>query len=188
MSWAKSENINRRRACELAAFLGLAAAATDLSDVLGAPLAAAQPQPYRSAADVPASWRDFALQLQARLQQRLAADDDIAGKVAGDMGSGGKDAADASPPTVMIRVWVSPGGKIERLVFDDFNGKAADALRLVLTSGDVGLPPPDMLQPLRLRLSLRPKPQDPKSEDPKPQDPKPQDPKPQDPKPQERPQ
>lgn len=166
MSWAKSDNINRRRACELAAFLGLAAAATDLSNVLGAPdvfgvpMAAAQPQSDRSADDVPASWRDFALQLQARLQQRLAADDAIAGKVADDMGGRGKDAADASPPTVMIRVWISPSGNIERLVFDDFNGKAADALRLVLTSGDVGLPPPDMLQPLRLRLSLRPKPQE----------------------------
>src|SRR5215472_5120032 len=63
MTWAGSSNSNRRRACELAAFLGLVGAAADMPDLV-APPAAAQSETYRPADTVPSSWSDFAQQLQ----------------------------------------------------------------------------------------------------------------------------
>jgi hypothetical protein len=151
MSWADSSNRNKRRACELAALLGLVGAVTDVTG-LGASTAMAQAEIYRSADAVPASWRDFALHLQRQFQERLAADDKTTGKLTQAMTRAG-----TSPATVTVQVWVSPAGQVERLAFDDLDGETSTALRSVLGGRDVGLPPPDMLQPLHLRLSLHPK-------------------------------
>jgi hypothetical protein len=147
--WAKSSNSNRRRAYELAAFLGLVGAAIEVPD-LGTAAALAQSAPYQSAAQVPQSWRDYAKQLLDRLQQRLA-DTKVAGKIADQIGGG---PAGSAPKVAMVRVWVSPIGKVDRLAFDDLSGDVADALRTLLRDSDVGSPPPDMLQPVHLRLSL----------------------------------
>jgi hypothetical protein len=150
-----NHNSSRHRAQQLAAFLGLVAAATDLSDV-GASTAAAQPALYRSAAEVPASWRDFAMELQTKLQARLTADAKAVGKIADGMRRL-EHSDDATPGAIIVRAWMSPSGKIQRLVFDDLNGDVVTVLHTLLDNDDVGLPPPDMLQPVHLRLSLRTK-------------------------------
>jgi len=123
----------------------------------GASSVAAQGVDYRPAAAAPAAWQEFAKRLQSRFQQRLAADDegvrqfqDYMAKRAG--------AADTPSLTLVVRTWILPDGKIERIEFDGLDDPAAAVnLRALLAGGDVGTPPPDMLQPLRLRLSLRPK-------------------------------
>lgn len=159
MTWTNSSNRSRRRAEQLAAFLGLVAAAAELSPA-GPTAAVAQPAAYRPAADVPASWRDFAAQLQAKLQARLGADTKATGKIADAMTQHGS-AADpaAAAQAITVRVWVAPDGKIARVACDDVAGDAATALRALLGAGEAGLPPPDMLQPVHLRLSLRAKPE-----------------------------
>jgi hypothetical protein len=49
-----------------------------------------------------------------------------------------------------------PDGKIERVESDGLDPVAAISLRALLAGEGVGVPPSDMLQPLHLRLTLRP--------------------------------
>lgn len=118
---------------------------------------AAQDTGYRSAATAPASWQAFARQLQSRFEQRLASDDKES-RAFQDHMSKGDAASNVQSPTIVARAWILPDGKVERLEFDGLNNEEiAVDLRALLTRENVGVPPPDMLQPLRLRLSLRPK-------------------------------
>jgi hypothetical protein len=49
-------------------------------------------------------------------------------------------------------------GKVNRVEFDGIDDPdAINELRALLIDGNVGAPPPEMLQPLHLRLSLRAK-------------------------------
>ncbi len=117
-------------------------------------VAAAQDLDYRSAAAAPAVWLTFAKELQGRFEQRLASDDDGARRIQDAMAKNDKQ----STESVVVRAWVSPGGKIERLEFDVLdNADVAVVLRALLAGVTVGAPPQDMLQPLHLRLSLRAK-------------------------------
>jgi len=118
--------------------------------------AVAQRSDYQSAAAAPAAWQAFARQLQDRFQQRLAADDDAVRQFYGQMEkrAGG---ANATPAALTIRTWILPDGKVERLEFDGLDPDVVVNLRAILIRGDVGAPPSDMLQPLHLRLTLRPK-------------------------------
>jgi hypothetical protein len=111
---------------------------------------------YRSATAAPAAWQEFAKQLQGRFQQRLAAEDDGARRFQEQMAKHAGE-TDTAPRTLTVRVWILPNGKLERVEFDGLDADAAVNLRALLVQGDVGVPPPDMLQPLHLRLSLRPK-------------------------------
>ncbi len=120
-------------------------------------MAAPQDTGYRSAATAPASWQAFARQLQGRFEQRLAADDNDARSFQDDLAK--RDAgANAPPLTFVVRAWVLPDGEVERLEFDGLDDKEiAVHLQVLLTRDNVGPPPLDMLQPLRFRLSIRPK-------------------------------
>jgi hypothetical protein len=117
--------------------------------------ASAQEAGYRSAAGAPATWQAFAKQLQSRFEQRLAADNKDARAfqeyLAKPTGAG------ANPPALKVRAWIRQNGAIERLEFDGLGDDVPVDLHALLGRGDVGLPPPDMLQPLHLRLTLRPK-------------------------------
>ena len=105
----------------------------------------------------PASWQAFAKQLQGRFEQRIAADDAAARKFQDYMTK--RDGGPNAPPlTFVARTWILPDGEVERLEFDGLDDKGiAVNLLMLLARDNVGAPPPDMLQPLRLRLSLRPK-------------------------------
>lgn len=146
-SWRKSWW--RRAFRSLGALSGLLAASGAATSG-----ASAQEAAYRPAATAPAAWQNFARELQSRFEARLA--DDVADARAfqdylKQRGS------DAQPLTFTARTWILPDGRIERLEFDDLDDKQiAVHLRTLLTRGAVGAPPQDMLQPLRLRLSLRP--------------------------------
>ncbi len=70
-----------------------------------------------------------------------------------------KQAAEAgtAPAALTMQTWISPDGKIDRIVFEGLNDRDVEVrLRALLGRSDVGAPPPDMMQPLRMRLSLRP--------------------------------
>ena len=138
-------------------FRSLGTATGLLTAGLGAQASPADSQrgDYRVAAAAPAAWQEFAKQLQNRFQQRLAADDEAARRFRDDVAKlgGGKD---AGSPTLIVRTWILPDGKIERVESDGLDPVAAISLRALLAGEGVGVPPSDMLQPLHLRLTLRP--------------------------------
>ena len=56
----------------------------------------------------------------------------------------------------MLQAWISATGRLHRVELGGINDpEVLDNLRVLLTGNDVGAPPPEMLQPLHLRLSLR---------------------------------
>lgn len=117
--------------------------------------AAAQASAYRPAEAAPAAWLDYAKDLQSHFQQRLTADDEGARRFQEFM-TKRAGAASAPSPALVVRTWIEASGKIARIEFDGLDDDAAAIrLRALLARADAGAPPPAMLQPLRLRLSLR---------------------------------
>jgi hypothetical protein len=110
---------------------------------------------YRSATAAPETWRAFARQLQGQVEQRLAGDDAKARHFQDYLTKRSQE-SDASPLTVVLRTWILADGQVHRVEFDGIDDRGAvDDLRALLVDGNVGAPPPEMLQPLHLRLSLR---------------------------------
>jgi hypothetical protein len=66
--------------------------------------------------------------------------------------------ADTPRPEIVVRAWIDPTGAVTHVEFDTLGQPVADAaLRHLLTGfGPLTAPPRDMLQPLRLRLTLLP--------------------------------
>lgn len=132
----------------IGAFTGLLGAGTGVA----APASTDAPRSdYRPAMSVPASWQAFARRLQSSFQERLASEDDLADKFREALA-----ARPAATDALIVRAWILPTGQIERLEFDQLDPLVAARLRVVLSNADVGVPPADMLQPVRLRLVLRP--------------------------------
>lgn len=122
------------------------------------PVVAASPSPdasasdYRPATSVPASWQAFGRGLQSSFQERLDSEEDLADKFRDALA-----ARPAAPDALTLRAWVLPTGQIDRLEFDQLDALVAARLRVVLSQADAGVPPADMLQPIRLRLVLHSK-------------------------------
>lgn len=138
-----------RIAGSLAAAAGLLAAGpgVDASPV------AAERSDYRPADAAPPAWQTFARQLKEKIEQRLAGDDEKARHFQEYLGN--RDIGDA-PVTFVLRAWISSDGQLHRVEFDGLNAPGASVdLRALLTGRNVGAPPPEMLQPLHLRFSLR---------------------------------
>ena len=68
--------------------------------------------------------------------------------------------AETPPPAIVVRAWIGTNGAVTRVEFASLGNPDADAtLRQLLTAGPLAEPPPpDMLQPLRVRLRLAPNP------------------------------
>jgi hypothetical protein len=114
----------------------------------------AQEPVYRAAAGAPVAWQSFARDVQARFEQRLAADDEKARAVQDEIAKR-KESPDAASPKFILRTWITPDGKVELDPSND--DRLVAGLRALLNGLQVGVPPADMLQPLQLRMSLRPK-------------------------------
>ncbi|MBR0960675.1 hypothetical protein [Bradyrhizobium japonicum] len=116
---------------------------------------AAERSDYRPADAAPPAWQAFARQLKERIEQRLAADDERARHFQDYLDSRGSG-SDAPPVTFLLRAWISSDGQLHRVELDGLSDpKASVDLRALLTGQNFGVPPPEMLQPLRLRFSLR---------------------------------
>lgn len=117
----------------------------------------AQNADYYPAATVPASWQAFGKHLSDQFEQRIAGDDKDA-RTFKEYLTDRVSKPNPPPQTFVARTWILSDGRIERLEFDGLNDDdIATHLRAVLMRDNVGVPPFDMIQPLRLRLSLRPK-------------------------------
>lgn len=139
-------NVSRRvyRFCRLSALLGPL--------ISSAP---AQAQDFRSSAEAPTSWGQFARLVKYRFESWISADDPVANRFRDYLtGHAGKEGG--LPASLTVRVWVNPDGAVERVTFPPLPDLQADAdLRVVLKRGNIGeAPPPEMLQPLNLRFSL----------------------------------
>jgi hypothetical protein len=139
---------------------GLGAALGALAVLLGAKPTSAKAAPdidgMPKAAQVPAAWQDFAKRLQLRLQERLASDSTPALRFHDAIARRAPDAG-AAPPPIVVRVWVMPDGKVQRIELEGLDDDASHDLSALLIGDGVGSTPLDMPQPLRMRLSLRPK-------------------------------
>lgn len=121
------------------------------------PPVAAENGNYRPATAAPESWQVFASQLQAQFEQRLAGDDDKARHFQDYLTKRSQEPG-VPPMAVVLRTWVLADGSVSRVEFTGIDDReAVDELRALLVNGNVGAPPPEMLQPLHLRLSLRAK-------------------------------
>jgi len=138
----------------LAALAGLLGASAN-AVAAGAVVSEAAPKGDKQSA-VPAGWQAFATRLQREFQVRLAEENDAIRLFHDEMVKRAGH-ADVSTETLAISTWILPSGKIERIEFGQLDPAVAMRLRQILLSVDAGPPPPDMLQPLRMRFSLRPK-------------------------------
>ena len=137
----------------LAGLTGLLAAGVE---VKASPVTAPSGE-YRPATAVPEAWRTFAAQLQQRFEQQLAGDSDGARRIQDYLARRG-EGADAPAMKLVLRVWVLDEGKFNRIEVDGIDDAGLRVeLRALLMDSSVGAPPPAMLQPLHLRLSLRAK-------------------------------
>jgi hypothetical protein len=122
------------------------------------PVGAAAEADKPSTTEVPASWQAFARLLQLRFQERLSSDNDNAVRLRDSMAKLGQ--AGAAAPTLIVRAWVLADGKVARVELEGTsNADALHDLSAALMGDAIGTVPPDMPQPLRLRLSLGAKPQ-----------------------------
>ena len=114
---------------------------------------AAQSVGYRNSESAPLAWQEFAFKVQASLFQRLSAGDETTQEFhrrLEEQATAGHDAQ-----VVVVKVWVSPSGNVERLEADGLDDDTASSLRSILVRQEVGARPPfDLLQPLHLKLSL----------------------------------
>ncbi|MCA3781914.1 MAG: YbaB/EbfC family DNA-binding protein [Burkholderia sp.] len=123
--------------------------------VLGVAPAAAQ------TADVPPTWLRYGQLAGQQFQAWLEADGDEADRLHRYLESRVLNArVDAPPPAIVVRAWIGANGVVTRVEFASLGDPDADAtLRQLLTAGPLAEPPPpDMLQPLRVRLRLAPNP------------------------------
>ncbi|KVF68616.1 hypothetical protein WS75_29820 [Burkholderia sp. FL-7-2-10-S1-D7] len=113
-------------------------------------------------ADVPQAWIRYGQLAGQQFQTRLEADGDAADRLHRYLEARVLNAsADAPPPAIVVRAWIGANGAVTRVEFASLGDSDADAtLRQLLTAGGplAEPPPPDMLQPLRVRLRLAPNP------------------------------
>ncbi|WP_414016578.1 YbaB/EbfC family DNA-binding protein [Burkholderia territorii] len=112
-------------------------------------------------ADVPQPWISYAQLVGRQFQAWLEADGDAADRLHRCLEERVLNArADAPPPAIVVRAWIGANGAVTRVEFASLGSADADAtLRQLLTASPLAeAPPPDMLQPLRVRLRLMPNP------------------------------
>ncbi|WP_051994998.1 hypothetical protein [Burkholderia sp. lig30] len=109
--------------------------------------------------DVPQSWISYAHRAGRQFQAWLEADGDPADRLHAYLEERVLNAS-APPPAIVVRAWIGANGAVTRIEFASLGDAGADAaLRQLLTAAPLTEPPPpDMLQPLRVRLRLAPNP------------------------------
>jgi hypothetical protein len=113
--------------------------------------APAQNAGYLPSHSAPDSWRRYALLAQRQLRDRLAVDDDMTRDLRKHLQRSGSPSA----PLAIVAIWVGPDGRIDRVEADGVDGETRRALDLILSDEKlVAAPPADMLQPMRVKLSL----------------------------------
>ncbi len=105
----------------------------------------------------PAAWVVYAERVNAQVTAKLGSDDEVAVRLRTYV-DGLRSAPEAAPPSVALRLWLTPAGVVERIAFAPFAEPSANTdLETLLVGMAVGAPPPQgMLQPLRLAIDVAP--------------------------------
>jgi hypothetical protein len=105
---------------------------------------------------VPVTWSQFGQLVQDQFKALLEANDETANRFR--LFLKNQPAPGEFPPSVLlVQVWVGGDGKVARLEFPPLQNRQADAdLRAILERANIGRPPSDMPQPLRLKLAPAP--------------------------------
>lgn len=112
-------------------------------------------EPFRALADAPAAWNTFAGELRSNAEALLRSDDEGARRFQGSLEKWRASAADETPQSITVSMWVGVDGRIERVAFAALSDAGTDAdLKTLLARVAAGTPPPGMLQPVRLKLRL----------------------------------
>lgn len=113
-------------------------------------------------ADVPQSWVAYAQLVGQQFQAWIEADDPDADRFHQFLDTRMSETGPGIRPlsAVLVRAWIGSDGRVTRVSFDSLGDPKADAtLRTLLTAHPVpNPPPPDMRQPLRVRLHIQPNP------------------------------
>src|SRR5436190_2075595 len=116
-------------------------------------------QPAKSAAEAPSTWREFSLRLKAACEKTMQGSDETARRLQTSLAAPRSDSPDQAPPRVMVSVWIDRVGAVERASFAPLSTEqATQDLKTLLSRASPGAPPADMLQPVRLMLSLTSRP------------------------------
>ncbi|MBY6239913.1 hypothetical protein [Methylosinus sp. Sm6] len=127
------------------AFLAIAAAGI----LAGAPAVA-----FKSPADAPAAWRDYAALVKSRVQDWLSGDDEPAKRLRASLDARAPERGAAT--RFVARLWFLADGEVTRAEFEGVEAAAAVELRALVLHRRIGAPPPaDMAQPMHLQLSLQ---------------------------------
>ncbi|WP_412528357.1 YbaB/EbfC family DNA-binding protein [Burkholderia lata] len=120
----------------------------------------AVPAAVAQTADVPQTWIRYGQLAGQQFQAWLEADGDAADRLHRYLEARVLNASADAPPAIVVRAWIGANGAVTRVEFASLGDTDADAtLRQLLTAGPLAEPPPpDMLQPLRVRLRLAPNP------------------------------
>ncbi len=124
---------------------------------LGQTCAWAQTADVPAASSIPPSWMRYAQLASTQFQTSLEADNDASAQLHQYLEDRVVNAtADAPPPAIVVRAWIGERGAVSRIQFESLGDERADAaLRDLLMAHPLPEPPPpDMLQPLRVRLRL----------------------------------
>lgn len=128
---------------------------------LGLALAPAPPAQAQSPAPaaIPQHWLSYAQLVSKQFEARLSDPGNDAvvllhQRMQARMLEGGS--GNPVTPAVVVRVWIAASGQVQRVDFDSLGDPQADqALRAILTARPLSEPPPpDMRQPMVLRLKL----------------------------------
>ena len=112
-------------------------------------------QPSRSAAEAPAAWREFSLRLKTECEKTLQGTDDTARRLQASLDTLRSSSPEQAALRVTVSIWIDGVGAIERVSFPPLPTEQATAdLKALLSRASPGRPPADMLQPVRLVLSL----------------------------------
>lgn len=113
-------------------------------------------QATKSVAEAPAAWREFSARLKAECEKSLQGQDGTAQRLQSALAALRGASPAQVPARVIVSVWVDGVGTVQHVSFDPLPTAQATAdLKAVLSRALPGAPPADMLQPVRLMLSLK---------------------------------
>ncbi len=114
---------------------------------------------FKSAAEAPLAWSEYSVRLKAACETALQADEPTARRLNAALENMKAAAQQKEAQTrVKVSLWIGPSGTIVKVDFPPLPSPEASVdLRLLLATISAGSPPPDMLQPVQLMLSLVPR-------------------------------
>lgn len=104
----------------------------------------------------PAEWVRYAETATATISDWLEEDGEAATRLRAYLHAT-RPVADQPTPPLLLKVWIAPDGRVERIDFTPFAHEEANAdLRTAVVGRRLVAPPPNMLLPLRLSIQLEP--------------------------------